>query len=252
MRWTALTNNRHLLITSWFKTFSEEIWNTQNFNMWCARSDATCLFFFFALHLVYEEDVKSLCERPAPKDWKSVILLVPVRLGGQALNPSYIACVKVMTSCRHTYLKLELIKVIIVRFDMQMMHLWVCKEAKKHLWFKSLRAFELLARWIRTNQRRQRLVLDFVSKSKTMLLPLSLETLALTVLHRDHRGQAQALALLCWLSGSVQSSVHTDASFLLRCSPSHHWLHRLCPSKTMQQMISCCTWTLTTVSPLWI
>lgn len=43
---------------------------------------------------IYEEDLKSLCERPAHHCWKSVILLVPVRLGGQTLNPSYIACVK--------------------------------------------------------------------------------------------------------------------------------------------------------------
>ncbi|XP_074511716.1 cysteine protease atg4da-like isoform X1 [Sebastes fasciatus] len=43
---------------------------------------------------IYLEDVKSLCERPLPQPWKSVIILVPVRLGGQDLNPSYITCVK--------------------------------------------------------------------------------------------------------------------------------------------------------------
>ncbi|CAJ1075701.1 cysteine protease ATG4D-like [Xyrichtys novacula] len=43
---------------------------------------------------IYLEDVKRLCERPAPQSWKSVIVLVPVRLGGQDLNPSYITCVK--------------------------------------------------------------------------------------------------------------------------------------------------------------
>ncbi|XP_051243471.1 cysteine protease atg4da isoform X1 [Dicentrarchus labrax] len=43
---------------------------------------------------IYLEDVRSLCERPPPQSWKSVIILVPVRLGGQELNPSYITCVK--------------------------------------------------------------------------------------------------------------------------------------------------------------
>ncbi|XP_071774598.2 cysteine protease atg4da [Centroberyx gerrardi] len=48
---------------------------------------------------IYIEDVKRLCERPplatgTSQSWKSVIILVPVRLGGQELNPTYIACVK--------------------------------------------------------------------------------------------------------------------------------------------------------------
>lgn len=77
-----------------------------------------CLLFFFflPLHSVYEEDLKSLCERPAHHCWKSVILLVPVRLGGQTLNPSYIACVKVTKICHHTYFKLELVEVVVVCF----------------------------------------------------------------------------------------------------------------------------------------
>ncbi|XP_056143972.1 cysteine protease atg4da-like [Lampris incognitus] len=50
---------------------------------------------------IYKEDVRSLCGCPVSGDstgsnqsWKSVIILVPVRLGGQVLNPNYITCVK--------------------------------------------------------------------------------------------------------------------------------------------------------------
>ncbi|XP_056460802.1 cysteine protease atg4da-like [Gadus chalcogrammus] len=53
---------------------------------------------------IYLEDVRRLCREPLPRDgslqgspglaWKSLLVLVPVRLGGQDLNPSYTACVK--------------------------------------------------------------------------------------------------------------------------------------------------------------
>ncbi|XP_028268587.1 cysteine protease ATG4D-like isoform X2 [Parambassis ranga] len=43
---------------------------------------------------IYLQDVRRLCEGPPPQSWKSIIILVPVRLGGQDLNPSYITCVK--------------------------------------------------------------------------------------------------------------------------------------------------------------
>lgn len=43
---------------------------------------------------IYLQDVRKLCEQPRPQPWKAIIILVPVRLGGQDLNPSYITCVK--------------------------------------------------------------------------------------------------------------------------------------------------------------
>lgn len=50
---------------------------------------------------VYLQDVRELCEQPQPQLWKAVVILVPVRLGSQELNPAYISCVKKLLSLQH-------------------------------------------------------------------------------------------------------------------------------------------------------
>lgn len=60
------------------------------------------------------------------------------------------------------------------------------------------------------------------------LLPVSLEALVLTMLYRNHWRQAQALAILCWLSGSVQNGANNHVSFLLCSLLSFHLLDFLC------------------------
>ena len=55
------------------------------------------------LSLVYKDDVINLateCRSCLNKDckdrmWRGVLILVPVRLGGEGLNPIYIPCIKV-------------------------------------------------------------------------------------------------------------------------------------------------------------
>lgn len=46
---------------------------------------------------VYLEDVRDLCE-VKPGSWKSLILLVPLRLGADKLNPCYVSCLTSLLS----------------------------------------------------------------------------------------------------------------------------------------------------------
>ncbi|XP_061702957.1 cysteine protease atg4da-like isoform X2 [Syngnathoides biaculeatus] len=67
-----------------------------------ASTDLSDLVIYVAQDCtIYMEDVKELCGRclsgvstSSIQPWKAIILLVPVRLGGQELNPAYIRCIK--------------------------------------------------------------------------------------------------------------------------------------------------------------
>lgn len=59
--------------------------------------------------VVYVGDVLDLCgssrvDVSVGSRWKSLVLLVPVRLGGDVLNPAYIQCIKVFTQTQKSEL----------------------------------------------------------------------------------------------------------------------------------------------------
>lgn len=49
---------------------------------------------------IYLDDVEALC-RAGSTSWRGVILFVPVRLGGERINPAYVPCIKAMLACNY-------------------------------------------------------------------------------------------------------------------------------------------------------
>lgn len=70
--------------------------------MWVALDSYSHILFPGSPPAVYKGDVAKLASRSEGRaawdpcaEWKAVIILVPMRLGGESLNPAYVDCVKV-------------------------------------------------------------------------------------------------------------------------------------------------------------